>query len=74
MECDAIAPTQMGDAEISAIDKGGAMATGSAEEEKATVICSLVFITCIECVTKSRMTGDCHVRFREQPRGEIPFG
>jgi len=25
-------------------------------------------------VTKSRMTGDCHVRFREKLRGEIPLG
>jgi hypothetical protein len=36
--------------------------------------CSLVSTSCIECVTRSRMMRDCHVRFCEQPRGEIPLG
>jgi hypothetical protein len=33
----------------------------------------LVFIACIECVTKRRLTGDCHVWLCEQLRGEFPF-
>jgi RNA-directed DNA polymerase len=34
---------------------------------------ALVSTPCIEYVTKSRMTGYCHVRFRKHLRGEIPL-
>ena len=43
-------------------------------KEDAESLRSLVSTSCSKYVTKSRMTGDCHVMFCGHLRGEIPLG
>ena len=74
MERVAIAPAQMDEEQVSNLYTSSGASAASCSKRESGAVRALVFTTCIECVIKSRMTGDCHVRFCEQPRGEIPFG
>ena len=74
VECDAIASTQVDEGQVPNLYSPGAASAARGPDGESAVICSLVSTSCVEWVTKSRMTGDCHVRFCEQLRGEIPLG
>ena len=64
----------MGENEISYINPKSGTHVASVAKIESRFICTLVSSSCIECVIKSRMTRECHVRFCEQLRGEIPLG
>ncbi|WP_411570498.1 hypothetical protein, partial [Pectobacterium cacticida] len=74
VECAAIPADQVDEGQVSNLNAASGASATSSQEREAEVIRTLVSTTCIECVIKSRMTGDCHVRFCEQPRGETPLG
>ena len=63
LERDAVAPAQMGKGEVPDLTPPSGAPLGPDPATESAPVCPLVSSSCGEWVTKSRMTGDCHVRF-----------
>ena len=74
MECVSIKACEMDANKASGFHEEGFTQASIVEKSKTSALCSLVFTSCRECVTKSRMMGDYQVRFCEQLRDEISLG